>query len=172
MYQRPSKFTLKPDLTDLRSWRNNLSDRSINSGAPTVPSFHCYAGTAVEWIGDKILSSIFAVESYRRLWRAGKLTKRMKRVPGTALESWLVKHEKQVNQLLNDLLELSSYADCIFFRVHLLKPYYRDGYQARIQKRSIERGLTFQEDLIKAEYHHKPEFSREFLLITSKATPL
>ena len=37
----------------------------------------------------------------------------MKKVPGSVLQSWLVDHKKAVNQLADDLLELSSYVDLI-----------------------------------------------------------
>src|SRR5262249_51386678 len=72
------------------------------------------------WVGKQIISLTVTIEGRYRIWRAGRLTKRMEKVPGADLESWLVKHEKPVNRVVDDLLELSSYAIIILFTLYTL----------------------------------------------------
>ncbi|KIM88756.1 hypothetical protein PILCRDRAFT_813733 [Piloderma croceum F 1598] len=157
-YQRPFHFQFQPDLSDLRSWRNNLSSKSSSmsssSSSSVIPSPGYIAGSAAIWVGTKIISLVITVDSRRRIWRATRLTKRMKKVPGPDLQAWLVDHRQSVNQLVDDLLELSS-----------------DDYKAGIQRASIKHGSRFHASLIEVEYHHVREYSSIYWLLSSKASP-
>ena len=83
------------------------------SSPSIVSSIGYYTGYVPRWLGAKLLSFIVAIDSRRRIWKAGRLIQRTEKVPGATLEVWLVKNQKSVNELIDDLLELSSYVELI-----------------------------------------------------------
>jgi hypothetical protein len=108
-YQRPFRFQLNPSLSDLRSWRNRcFSDQSTGSSS-VVPGIGYLSGNAIEWVGEKILSGIMAIESRRLIWSARRLINKMERVPENERIEWSTMRHNRLNRGLDSLLELSSY---------------------------------------------------------------
>jgi hypothetical protein len=91
---------------------------SSSSLSPVIPSPGYVADSAAIWVGTKIILLIITVNS-RRIWRAARLTKHMKKVPGPDLQEWLVGHRQSVNQLVDDLLKLLSYIEFLAISIIL-----------------------------------------------------
>jgi hypothetical protein len=76
----------------------------------------------MKWIGKKMLSGLIAVESRRLVWSAGRMLHSMDKVPGDELQSWVVSRQQKIDRLLDDLLELTSYAQLFIGSALYLMP--------------------------------------------------
>jgi hypothetical protein len=60
-------------------------------------------------VGEKILDIVLPLEIRRRVWVIKRFIMRMEKTSDAARLSWLIKREKSVYRVVDDLLELSSY---------------------------------------------------------------
>ena len=109
-YDRPFHLQFNPSLTDIRSWRNNLSSDRSSSASSGNPGLGYLSGKAIKWIGEQLLDMFSPLEIRRRIWVDKRLIKRMERLSLNEAKRLLSRKWKPILRLANDLLELSSYA--------------------------------------------------------------
>ena len=109
IYNRAFSWQLNPSLTDLRSWRNNL--HSHRDDWSSQPSFDLglgnLSGKAIYWVGEKILDTVFLLDTRRRVWSITRIVKRMEKESSDNIQRRFSKKAKPILQLVDDLLELT-----------------------------------------------------------------
>jgi len=117
-YERPFQVRFhNPSLTDIRSWRGSLSSDGMSSLSSGIPGPGYLCGKAIKWVGEKILDAVTRLEIRRRVWVIGRLIKYIKEAPLGDLQNLVLKQEKSLHRLVDDLLELSSYALFLCYRL-------------------------------------------------------
>jgi hypothetical protein len=106
-YQRPFRFQLNPSLTDIRCWRRSLSSDSASSSV--TPGIGYHSGTAIKWVGKRILDAVTPIEIRRRLWTINRLIKALEKEPYDSLPNLALRKLKSIDRFAEDLLELSTY---------------------------------------------------------------
>jgi hypothetical protein len=109
-YQRPFRFQINPSLTDIRSWRNSLSSDEESFTSSVTPGIGYLSGTAIKWVGEKILDlAITPLAVRRRIWVINRMINRMEKEPIDKFEKRILRKETSLHRLVDDLLELSSF---------------------------------------------------------------
>lgn len=115
-YQRPFRWRLNTNLTELRSARNQIqessratsSDMTSSTTSYFVPGIGSVSGKAVRWVGSQILSSISSIEIRRRRWLIQKLITKIERLPTPERAKVMLENQTQLKRAIDDLVELSS----------------------------------------------------------------
>jgi hypothetical protein len=104
----------------------------------------------MKWLGKKLLSSLMAVESRRLVWSAGRMLRSMDKVPGDELQSWMVARQQKIDRLLDDLLELTSYAPLFAgSALYLMPSSHSADYASNIQETSVSHGIQLRQCFIR-----------------------
>jgi hypothetical protein len=121
-YQRRFRWQVKPSLTDLRSARNVIRSAmasrsktsSQTSNASIEQNIGYGLGSAALWVGMHMLDLFGELEIRRRRWVIGKFLKTMERIADRDRAKWILSKKRQVDHVVVDLLELSSYVFITF----------------------------------------------------------
>lgn len=116
-YQRELKWRRHPSLTDIRSAQFRLRESIFPSPSASMSSFSSTSsgvagighssGIAVKWVGLQILNAFDSLEMRRRRWIIQKILKKIEKIPADKRAAWLLKNERKMNRVFEDLLELS-----------------------------------------------------------------
>jgi hypothetical protein len=71
-------------------------------------------GSAALWVGMHMLDLFGELEIRRRRWVIGKFLKTMERIADRDRAKWILSKKQQVDHVVVDLLELSSYVFITF----------------------------------------------------------
>lgn len=114
-YQRPFRWQRHFNLADVRSTQVRLSSypatstRATSSESSGVPGISYLSGKAFKWLGVQILNGVVGrLVVFCRRHIINGLINPLKPAPCQDRAQWLLKRERTVSRVVEDLLELST----------------------------------------------------------------